>query len=130
MESFAHPAIGGGVLMRRQALISAVKDLFKILLALVLYGGFGPLLGVMMASQRAWQRALFGFMIFMPTLQPGRFTLMIGSVEKYRGHTKGYEVSLIEVFAIALIIAVAQSPRDPSVPPRKGLREAAGGCGR
>ena len=98
-----------------------MKDLFKILLALVLYGGFGPLLGVMMASQRAWQRALFGFMIFMPTLQPGRFTLMIGSVEKYRGHTKGYEVSLIEVFAIALIIAVAQSPRDPSVPPRKGL---------
>jgi O-antigen ligase len=108
-------------MMRRKGLISAVKDLFKIILALVLYGGFGPLLGVMMASRRAWQRALFGFMIFMPTLQPGRFTLMIGSIEKYRGHTKGYEISLIEVFAIALIIAVAQSPRDPLVPPRKGL---------
>ncbi|WP_395747688.1 O-antigen ligase family protein [Prosthecobacter sp.] len=98
-----------------------MKDLIKIIFALLLYGGFAPLLGVMMASRRTWQRALFGLMIFMPTLQPGRFTLMIGSIEKYRGHTKGYEVSLIEVFAIALIIAVAQSPRDPSAPPRKGL---------
>ncbi len=117
---FAPPSIGGGEMMRCQGLISAVKDLFKLLIALLLYGGFAPLLGVMMASRRAWQRALFGLMIFMPTLQPGRFTLMIGSIEKYRGHTKGYEVSLIEVFAIALIIAVAQSPRDPAVPPRKG----------
>lgn len=104
-----------------QGLISGVKDLFKLLIALLLYGGLAPLLGVIMASRRAWQRALFGLMIFMPTLQPGRFTLMIGSIEKYRGHTKGYEVSLIEVFAIALIIAVAQSPRDAAVPPRKGL---------
>lgn len=108
--------------MRRgQGLISGVKDLFKLLMALLLYGGFAPLLGVMMAPRRAWQRALFGLMVFMPTLQPGRFTLMIGSIEKYRGHTKGFEVSLIEVFAIALIIAVAKSPRDPAVPPRKGL---------
>jgi hypothetical protein len=98
-----------------------VKDLFKIIFALLLYGGFAPMLGVLMASRRTWQRALFGFMIFMPSLEPGRFTLMIGSIEKYRGHTKGYEVSLIEVFAMALIIAVAQSPRDPALPPRKGL---------
>ncbi len=46
---------------------------------------------------------------------------MVGSIERYRGHTKGYEASLIEVFAVALIIAVARSPRDPALPPRKGL---------
>lgn len=28
---------------------------------------------------------VFGVMIFMPALQPVRFTLMIGSIEKYRG---------------------------------------------
>lgn len=98
-----------------------LKDLVKIVFALLLYGGLAPLLGVVLASRRTWQWGLFGLMIFMPTLQPGRFTLMIDSIEKYRGHTKGYEISLIEVFAIALIIAVAKSPREPGVPPRKGL---------
>lgn len=87
----------------------------------MLYGGLGPLLGFVLASRRSWQRTLFGLMIFMPTLEPGRFTLMIDSIEKYRGHTKGYEVSLIEVFAIALIIAVWRGPREPSMPLRKGI---------
>lgn len=115
------PTVEGGETSGAETIFLCLKDLLKIIFALALYGGFAPLLGVMMASRRTWQRALFGFMIFMPSLLPGRFTLMIGSIEKYRGHTKGYEVSLIEVFAIALIIAVAQSPRDPAVPPRKGL---------
>ncbi|MHB1079636.1 MAG: hypothetical protein ACYC67_09545 [Prosthecobacter sp.] len=58
-EVFArpHPSIGGGEMMRCQGLISAVKDLFKLLIALLLCGGFAPLLRVMMASRRAWQQA-------------------------------------------------------------------------
>ncbi|MFN0075205.1 MAG: O-antigen ligase family protein [Prosthecobacter sp.] len=98
-----------------------MKDVLKILLALFLYGGLGPLLGMVLATRRSWQRGLFGLMIFMPSLQPGKFMMMIGSIEKYRGHTKGYEISLIEVFAIALIIAVSRSPREPGAPVRKGL---------
>lgn len=115
------PTVEGGERAGAGTTFPVLKDLIKIIFAFLLYGGFAPLLGVVLASRRTWQRGLFGLMIFMPTLQPGRFTLMIDSIEKYRGHTKGYEVSLIEVFAIALIIAVAKSPRDPALPPRKGL---------
>lgn len=60
-------------------------------------------------------------MIFMPSLQPGRFTMMLGSIDTYRGHTKGYEISLIEVFAIALIIAVVRGPRELAMPRRAKL---------
>ncbi len=95
-----------------------LKDLIKLVIALAFYGGLAPLLGGLMATRRSWQRVLFGLMIFMPTLQPGRFTLMLGSIDFYRGHTKGFEISLIEVFAIALIIAVLRGPREPSMPCR------------
>ncbi|OYW69922.1 MAG: hypothetical protein B7Z21_00450 [Verrucomicrobiales bacterium 32-60-5] len=98
-----------------------VKDVLKFIIALALYGGLAPLLGTILATRRSWQRVLFGLMIFMPTLQPGRFTLMLGSIDTYRGHTKGFEVSLIEVFAIALIFAVCCGPREPSMPRRAKL---------
>lgn len=35
--------------------------------------------------------------------------MMIGSIETYRGHTKGYEISLIEVLALALLFAVRRA---------------------
>lgn len=87
-----------------------MKDLIKLLLALVLYGGFAPWLGCWMATRRAWQRGIFALMLVMTALRPGNFMMMIGSIETYRGHTKGYEISLIEVLAIALIFAVSRSP--------------------
>lgn len=51
---------------------------------------------------------------------------MIGSVENYRGHTKGFELSLIEVLALALIIAVHLNPRStkPKFPPGTWLYAA------
>ena len=48
-------------------------------------------------------------MLVMTALRPGNFMLMIDSIETYRGHTKGFEISLIEVLALALIIAVRRS---------------------
>jgi hypothetical protein len=98
-----------------------VKDVLKFIIALALYGGLAPLLGTILATRRSWQRVLFGLMIFMPTLQPGRITFMLGSIDTYRGHVKGYEVSFIEVFALALIFAVLRSPRDPLMPHRAKL---------
>lgn len=98
-----------------------LKDLIKLLIAFALYGGLAPLLGMMMATRRSWQRALFGLLMFMPSLQPGRITFMLGSIDTYRGHVKGYEVSFIEVFSLALIIAVLNGPRDPLMPRRAKL---------
>jgi len=88
-----------------------MKDLIKLLLALLLYGGFAPWLGCWMACRRVWQRGIFALMLVMTALRPGNFMMMIGSIETYRGHTKGYEISLIEVLAIALIIAVTRGPK-------------------
>jgi O-antigen ligase len=87
-----------------------MKDVIKLLLALVLYGGLGPMLGVWLSSRRVWQRATFALMLIMTAVRPGNFMMMISSIETYRGHTKGYEISLIEVLAIALIVAVRRSP--------------------
>ncbi len=91
---------------------SSLKDLVKLLLAFALYGGFAPLLGMLMSTRRSWQRALFGLLMFMPSLQPGRITFMLGSIDTYRGHVKGFEVSFVEVFSLALIIAVLNGPRE------------------
>ena len=98
-----------------------MKDLIKLLVAFVLYGGLAPLLGIALSTRRKWQRVLFGFMMAMPSLQPGRITFMLGSIDTYRGHAKGYEVSFVEVFALALIIAVLKGPREPSMPRRASL---------
>jgi hypothetical protein len=98
-----------------------VKDLIKLLVAFVLYGGLAPLLGMLLSTRRQWQRWLFGFMMAMPSLQPGRITFMLGSIDTYRGHAKGYEVSFVEVFALALIIAVLKGPREPAMPRRASL---------
>lgn len=87
-----------------------MKDLIKLLVAMLLYGGLAPLLGAWLAPRRVWQRAVFALMLVMTALRPGNFMMMLGSIETYRGHTKGYEVSLIEVLALALIFAVRRAP--------------------
>ena len=97
---------------QRHGMVETLKDLIKLLIAFALYGGLAPLLGMMLATRRSWQRALFGLIMFMPSLQPGRITFMLGSIDTYRGHVKGYEVSFIEIFSLALIIAVLNGPRD------------------
>jgi O-antigen ligase len=100
-----------------------MKDLIKLLLALLLYGGFGPMLGMWLASRRVWQRATFALMLILTAVRPGNFMMMLGSIETYRGHTKGYEISLIEVLAIALIIAVVRQA------PTAGLKKGIPGLG-
>ncbi len=108
--------MGGIVFGLHHGMLCVLKDLIKLLIAFALYGGLAPLLGMMMATRRSWQRALFGLLMFMPSLQPGRITFMLGSIDIYRGHVKGFEVSFIEVFSLALIIAVLNGPRDPLMP--------------
>ena len=82
-----------------------MKDIIKAIVVLVAYFGVGPLLGMMIASSRPAQRAIFCLMVFMPSLHPGKLTLMVDSWEFYRGHTKGFEANWIEVLAISLILS-------------------------
>ena len=100
-----------------------MMDLIKILLALVAYGAFAPWFGGWLATRRNWQRGVFSLMLVLTAVRPGNFMLMIGSIETYRGHTKGFEISLIEVFALALIFAVRSTPVPgrAKLPPGLGL---------
>lgn len=103
-------------------LCAFMKDLIKLLFALAAYGLLAPMLGAWLAPRRIWQRAVFALMLVMTALRPGNFMMMIGSIETYRGHTKGYEISLIEVLALALIFAVRRVPElgRPKWPPGLG----------
>jgi len=98
-----------------------MKDALKILITLIAYMGVGPVLGCLIANSQKAQRFVLGMMAFMPCLPPGRLTLMIFSIEDYRGHTKGFEANWIEVLGIALLIAsmrnAAVKPQRPLVPP-------------
>ena len=82
-----------------------MKDVIKALVIFIAYFGVGPLLGMMIAKSRKAQRVVFGMMMIMPCLQPGKLTLMVDSWEFYRGHTKGFEANWIEVLGIAIITA-------------------------
>ena len=82
-----------------------IKDLIKAPVILMGYLVFAPVLGAMIKNSRNAQRWVFAMMVFMTSWHINKFTLMLDSVEMYRGHTKGFEFSFIEILAIALITA-------------------------
>lgn len=98
-----------------------MMDFIKASILFPLYFIGGPMLGVWLAGRREAQRGVFCLMVFMTAWFPTKITLMLGSIELYRGHTKGFEFSLIEVLAIALLVAAAQTrqqqrPTPPLIP--------------
>ena len=84
---------------------SAVMDFIKALIILFGYLILAPALGFAGKSSRRVQEWIFMTMVFMTSWHINKFTLMLCSVEKYRGHTKGFEFSFIEILALALLIA-------------------------
>ena len=85
-----------------------MNDFIKAAVIIPAYLVVAPLVGwVLLAQSRALERAALALLVFMPSWFPGKLTLMLQSVELYRGHTKGFEVSIIEVLAIALIASSA-----------------------
>lgn len=96
-------------------------DFIKAGIVLPLYFLVGPALGFWLADRRPAQRGVFCLMVFMTAWFPTKFTLTLGSIELYRGHTKGFEFSLIEVLAIALLVAASRTrtqlrPTPPLIP--------------
>ncbi len=84
-----------------------LKDLLKAAVILPAYLVVAPLLGWVLSRHRVLERAALCLLVFMPSWFPGKLTLMIQSVELYRGHTKGFEASLIEIVAVALLACAA-----------------------
>jgi len=82
-----------------------MSDLIKLPVLVFAYLVLAPLLGSILAGRRTWQQMTFGLMVFMTSWHINKLTLMVMSVEMYRGHTKGFEGSLLQVLALALLWA-------------------------
>ncbi len=95
-----------------------MNDFAKAAVIFLAYAVAGPALGCAIAGRRAWQRGVFCLMVFMTAWAPSKITLMLGSIEKYRGHTKGFEASFIGVLAVALIVAASRGRGRPGNPSR------------
>lgn len=85
-----------------------MMDLIKFAILAGLYLVAGPVAGAWLANKRDAQRWTLAALVFMTSWHINKLTLMVGSVEMYRGHTKGFEGSLLEVVAIALLVARAR----------------------
>lgn len=81
-----------------------MSDLIKIPFVLTCYLLVAPALGFLLCGRVVAQRLVLGLMVFMTSWQINKFTMMMGSVERYRGHTKGFEASLVSVLGLALIV--------------------------
>ena len=84
-----------------------MNDLIKAVVILGGYLAIAPALGWVFSRNRLLERMALAVMVTMPSWFPGKLTLMLGSVETYRGHTKGFEASNIEIVAVALIVSAA-----------------------
>ena len=80
-------------------------DIIKGLVALIMYLVVAPALGVWIKKSRARQRAIFALLVFATSWHINKITFMVHSIDWYRGATKGFEFSLLDVMSIALLIA-------------------------
>ena len=79
-------------------------ELIKIAIAVFAYLAAAPVLGWFF-GRIAWVRRLCVFLIVcFPTISPYYYNLTIFSHSKYKGHTRGFEVSLIDLAAIIIIV--------------------------
>ena len=82
-----------------------MSDFEKILITLVGYLIIGPGLGVLIAKRPTLQRIVFGLIIITGSFKEDYRSFFINSIELYRGHTKGFEFNVMDIFAIAILVS-------------------------
>jgi hypothetical protein len=82
-----------------------VKTLLKVLVIAFVYLGVGPVLGFFLKGKDRARRVTLGVMAWLLVRPPTNFTLMLYSIEEYRGHTKGFEFNYLEAIAMGLALA-------------------------
>lgn len=84
------------------------EDLIKLALVGPLFLLLAPAAGLALRGRPGAQRvvlALAAFMTINGFLGPGNWGLTLGSIETYRGHTKGFHFYFNQALAVALIVA-------------------------
>ncbi len=87
------------------------KTIIKLLLIVVGYGVIGPLLGYWLRGKDWARRITLGVMAWWLVRPPKDFTLMLYSVEEYRGHSRGFEFNLFEGIALGLALSALWEKR-------------------
>jgi hypothetical protein len=88
-----------------------VKTLMKVMVIAFVYLGLGPLLGYYLKGKDRARRIALGVMAFWLVRPPSDFTLMLNSVESYRGHSRGFEFNFLEAVAIGFALAALLEKR-------------------
>jgi hypothetical protein len=84
-----------------------IKEIIKYFVVGGWYLVLPPVLGWLMKGKRNYQRWAMAALVFMTSLHITKITLMLDSIEWYRGHTKGFEASLLVSLALSLLVAGA-----------------------
>ncbi|MGB0745140.1 MAG: hypothetical protein ACPGSB_11510, partial [Opitutales bacterium] len=82
-------------------------DLIK---GFVLVNGYlviGPIGGYILAKDRRMEDFAVYFLMFMLGLHIDTTVLMLGSIEWYRGVTKGYEFTMMEILSVSILFSTA-----------------------
>lgn len=88
-----------------------IKTILKVLVIAFVYLGAGPALAFLLRGRETARRVALGFMAWWLVRPPSDFTLMLYSVEKYRGHCRGFEFNFLEALAIGLALAALLEKR-------------------
>jgi hypothetical protein len=88
-----------------------VKTLLKVLVIAIVYLGIGPMLGYYLKGRETARRVTLGFMAWWLVRPPSDFTLMLDSIETYRGHVRGFQFSWLEAIAMGLALAALLEKR-------------------
>ncbi|WPJ96813.1 O-antigen ligase family protein [Coraliomargarita algicola] len=82
--------------------------MIDIIKAIIIAGGYfvvAPIAGFILSKDRRLEDLAMYVLLFLLGLKIDTTVLMLGSIEWYRGVTKGYEFTMMEVVAIGLIFA-------------------------
>ena len=85
-----------------------------IIKGFILFNGyfvFGPILGFFLAKDKRMEDFTVYLLTFLLGLHINTTILMIGSIEWYRGVTKGYEFTMMEIVSISLIVCTLFDPK-------------------
>ncbi|WP_345714407.1 O-antigen ligase family protein [Luteolibacter yonseiensis] len=88
-----------------------MKTIIKVLVIAFVYLGLGPLLGMYLNGKDFARRVTLGFMAWWLVRPPSDFTLMLYSIDSYRGHARGFEFNFIEAIGIGLALGALLEKR-------------------
>jgi hypothetical protein len=74
-----------------------------------------PLLGLLIGGRQGVRRWILGLMAFITSWHINKLTLMLDSIDTYRGQVRGFEFSWMDLLSIALIVSLRADRTRPAL---------------